>query len=205
MLLAASICKGRVDGYHTLSIRDVSYSEEGRIHLHRWDGLRRETPEAGLGISLVPPPGGGEHLPMTIDWTNRPGNNILFQAIEMHASRTAFLSLDASRVQGASMGVDLLCSFRKLHATVKMILGVYKSTIYFLSQRGWICSLNAATISTTKFYARHFFILPLWRTGRESIIRIVSKTSTALAHREDLVVFTIFWMGGRGCPLMTSK
>jgi hypothetical protein len=48
------------------------------------------------------------------------------------------------------------------------------------------------TLSNAKYYTRHLFIPPFWRTGGQPTICIASKNSVAIAYRDELVIIQGF-------------
>ena len=128
------------------------------------------------------------------DWSYRLGINLLVQMIQIPAQSgtTAILMLDPSQVQSPSAEVPVSSTTRKFLDGVKTLLGFHSSRIFFLSRRGWICSLSIKTLSDPKFYTRHCFIPPFWQTGGEASIKIVSRNSVAFAYRDDLIIFHRF-------------
>lgn len=164
--------------------------DSNKVHLYRWDGLKRET--RGPGVLFKLPSIVADSIPVN-DWSYRLGTNLLVQMIQISArSGTAILMLDPSQIQSSSTEVSVLSTTRKFLGGVKTVLGFYSSSIFFLSRRGWICSLSIKTLSDPKFYTRHFFIPPFWQTGSEASIRIVSRNSVAFAYRDDLILFHRF-------------
>jgi hypothetical protein len=119
--------------------------------------------------------------------------DMLLQAIQVQAqTKTAFLTLKPSEVQSDSTSVAVSSIIRRLLSGVKVVLGIHGSNIYFLSRRGWICSLSTKLMPDPRHYTRHFFIPSFWQTGRDSLIKVVSKHSVAFAYRDDFVVFHRF-------------
>ena len=178
----------------TLHPTDDSYLfliESNKIHLYQWDGLKRETREPGVLFKLPSKVGG---LILMNDWSYRLGINLLVQMIQIPAQSgtTAILMLDPSQVQSPSAEVPVSSTTRKFLDGVKTLLGFHSSRIFFLSRRGWICSLSIKTLSDPKFYTRHCFIPPFWQTGGEASIKIVSRNSVAFAYRDDLIIFHRF-------------
>ena len=164
--------------------------DSNKIHLYRWDGLKNETPAAGVLFKM---PSDICNLLPKNDWFYRLGFNRLVQIIQMPAqSGAAILMLDPSQIQSPSTEVSVSFTTRKFLGGVKTVLGFHSSSIFFLSRRGWICSLSIKTLSDPEFYIRHFFIPSFWQIGGEASIRIVSKNSVAFAHRDDLILFHRF-------------
>jgi WD40 repeat protein len=172
------------------------------IHIFLWTGLTRETAPSGITMTIPPlPPSIAAPLPLTNDWTHRTGIPSLTQAVQLDSlSSACFLTIDTNRLQTTTntttmTNICIKLIMRKMSlSSVKMVLGLHKTNLFFLSQRGWICSLTMGDkLATAKTYTRHFFIPPFWRTGAdESMVRVVSRSSVVLAHRDAVVVFHRF-------------
>ncbi|KAB5533557.1 hypothetical protein GE09DRAFT_363721 [Coniochaeta sp. 2T2.1] len=72
---------------------------------------------------------------------------------------------------------------------IKSLLGVLRSSLYFLDTTGWVCSISLKNLVEATHYTRHFFIPPTWFSGGTVVARIVSKTAVVFARVEQLVVF----------------
>lgn len=129
--------------------------DSNKIHLYRWDGLQKESSEPGVLFQMRLDT---SNLPPTNDWFYRPGLNLLAQIIQMPAqSAAAILTLDPSQIQPTSAEVAVSRTTRKFLGGVKSVLGFHGSSIFFLTRRGWICSMSIKTLADPKFYLRHFF------------------------------------------------
>ncbi len=175
--------------YHPIQQESLLHVDGDKIHLHSWNGLRRETGEAGVHVKLPDE----VDLPLTNEWVHRMGMDMLVQAVQVHThTKTGFLALSPSEVQSDSTSVAVSSLIRRLLSGVKVVLGIHGSNIYFLSHRGWICSLSTKSLPDPRHYIRHFFIPSFWQTGREPLIKIVSRHSVAFAYRDELIVFHQF-------------
>ncbi|AEO61999.1 hypothetical protein MYCTH_2312871 [Thermothelomyces thermophilus ATCC 42464] len=172
------------------------------LHIFRWKDLTRETPEQGISV-VLPPELASAPSALTNDWHFRPGSSILAQAVPLprlsssssSSSNTGFLTLDLSQLSdpAETTSIAAQCVTRRLASQVKSVLGVHRSSLYFLSGRGWVCSIGLKNLAASKSYVRHFFIPSVWQTGgAEPMARVVSKTTVAMAYRDELVVLQGF-------------
>ncbi|KAL2149706.1 hypothetical protein VTH82DRAFT_8358 [Thermothelomyces myriococcoides] len=180
------------------------------LHVFRWKDLARETPEQGISI-VLPPELASARSAVTNDWHFRPGSSTLVQTVSLPrasssasssaVTNTGFLTLDLSQLSNpaetTATSVVVQCVTRRLASPVKAVLGVHKSSLYFLSGRGWVCSIGlknlVSTAGKSSSYVRHFFIPSVWQTGGAvPMARVVSKTTVAMAYRDELVVFQGF-------------
>ncbi|KAH6622737.1 hypothetical protein F5144DRAFT_605284 [Chaetomium tenue] len=163
------------------------------LHVFRWEALTRETPDHGIPIDL-PPDLTSTPLTLTDEWHSRPGLSTLIQTTPLPASPlTAFLTLDLSTLDPiTTTRLQITCTARQLAANIKSVLGIHRSNLFFMSGRGWVCSVSLKNLPASKAYARHFFIPSVWQTGGEPIARVVSKTTVAMAYRDEVVVLQGF-------------
>ncbi|RSM08777.1 hypothetical protein CEP52_004465 [Fusarium oligoseptatum] len=161
-----------------------------QVQLYNWDGLVKESNDQGVELQLPP---SMTDLSIPVDWCNQKGIKTLVQAIPC-SKDTAFVRLDATELDPAIATASLTGATKELVAKVRMILGIYKSKIFFLCRRGWVCSINLDVSAQTTHYARYFFISPLWRSGGEPVIRMIGGNTlrVAIAYRDDLVLFHRF-------------
>ncbi|RSL80059.1 hypothetical protein CEP51_006870 [Fusarium floridanum] len=161
-----------------------------QVQLYNWDGLVKESNDQGVELQLPP---SMTDLSIPVDWCNQKGIKTLIQAIPC-SKDTAFVRLDAAELDPAIATASLTGATKELVAKVRMILGIYKSKIFFLCRRGWVCSINLDVSAQTTHYARYFFISPLWRSGGEPVIRMIGGNTlrVAIAYRDDLVLFHRF-------------
>ncbi|KAK4186217.1 hypothetical protein QBC35DRAFT_501687 [Podospora australis] len=155
------------------------------LHLFRWDSLEHETDTRGVVIS------GFTTLLATGNeaWFGCAGSTYLARGLaELGCLPSGFAALDASKLNSSTTEVKLqtqeLNTFK-----VQAILGVLKSSLYFLDAKGWVCSVSLKSLQEAIQYTRHFFIPPTWHTGGDVVIRILSKSAVAFARNEQLFVF----------------
>ncbi|KAL2197117.1 hypothetical protein P885DRAFT_36369 [Corynascus similis CBS 632.67] len=188
------------------------------LHIFHWKDLTRETPEQGISIAL-PPELASTPVALTNDWHFRPGSSTLVQIVPLlhstssaatittASTKTGFLTLDLSQLDDSNKtptmttttttttnSVMVQCVTRRLASDVKSVLGVYRSSLYFLSGRGWVCSIGLKNLAASRSYVRHFFVPSVWQTGSsaELMARVVSKTTVAMAYRDEVVVLQGF-------------
>ncbi|KAL2192949.1 hypothetical protein P885DRAFT_64419 [Corynascus similis CBS 632.67] len=191
------------------------------LRIFHWKDLTRETPEQGVSIVLLPELA-STLVALTNDWHYRPGSSTLVQivsllrstssaaAITTASTKTGFLTLDLSQPDDSNKtptmttttttnSAGMQCVTRRLAFDVKSVLGVYRSSLYFLNGRGWVCSISLQNLATSRSYMRHFFISSVWQTGSSAVLmaRVVSKTTVAMAYRDEVVVLQgllPFWL-----------
>ncbi|KAK4186125.1 hypothetical protein QBC35DRAFT_554885 [Podospora australis] len=169
------------------------------MHIFLWKDLVKGTPESGTSLQ-VPSElfGVGQDdngHPFSDEWYSRSGSPILYQTVNIPDSpHTGFLSLDLSTIGPDTTTVKVDCTPRKLISHIRSVLGVYRSNLYFMSGRGWVCSISLKNLSSAKSYTRHFFIPSVWQTGSgtETIAKVVNKTTVAMAHRDEIAVLSRF-------------
>ncbi|KAK3900319.1 hypothetical protein C8A05DRAFT_36046 [Staphylotrichum tortipilum] len=202
------------------------FTNEGTtLHLFHWADLSRLTPSQGIKLVLPAP---FASLPLPDDeWHSRSGLATLFQTAVMPSSdrnqqQTVFLTLDLSALDlkpeaAVPAKLTITPTPRRLISPVRSVLGVHKSSLFFLSARGWVCSIGvknlagsgggskvgSTALATTRgkdkdkekekgYYTRHFFIPSVWQTGGEVMARVVSKGTVAMVYRDEVVVFQGF-------------
>jgi hypothetical protein len=174
------------------------------LHVFGWKDLTRESPAGGIAIDL-PPELASTPVSHSDEWHSRPGLGTLVQTIALpHSSQTGFLTLDLAALTDPALTtrLQITCTARQLVSHVRSVLGVYRSSLFFMSGRGWVCSISLKNLNANNsagsgsgkagYYIRHFFIPSVWQTGGEPIARVVSKTSVAMAYRDEVVVLQGF-------------
>lgn len=101
---------------------------------------------------------------------------------------TKILLLDTSSVTPNSTKAKITVIERQLMSAVKTTLGFQKSSLYFLDESGWVCSMNMKDLHA-EHYSRHFFIPYTWRIGSELVLKIISKDSVAFGRRGVPIIF----------------
>jgi hypothetical protein len=172
-------------------------NDSSALHIFSWKDLVRETPTQGIAITLPPSLGlAATAITLSDEWHSRPNLATLVQTMAMpNSSKTGFLTLDLSTITDplSTTSIEIQCTARQLVSSqIKSVLGVYRSNLYFMSGRGWVCSISLKNLPGSKAYVRHFFIPSVWQTGGELIARVVSKTSVAMAYRDEVVVLQGF-------------
>ncbi|KAK4146411.1 uncharacterized protein C8A04DRAFT_25632 [Dichotomopilus funicola] len=176
------------------------------LHVFRWEGLERQTPESGIPIHLPPEMTQvSPEIDLTEEWHSRSGLTTLVQTLTLlqsssssssYASQTtAFLTLDLAVLsEPYPTHLQITCTTRQLASPIKSLLGIHRSNLFFVSGRGWVCSIGLKTLKTSTSYVRHFFVPSVWQTGGSAdlIARVVSKGTVAMAHRDEVVVLQGF-------------
>ena len=95
----------------------------------------------------------------------------------------------ASQMQPEAELVRSLMDYNQLAMEMKVIIGIYKSSLVFLDHNGWVCSLQTEAVGIECFYIKHFLIPFSWHSTGEIICRITAKGSVALARRDQVAIF----------------
>ncbi|KAK4656243.1 hypothetical protein QC762_309600 [Podospora pseudocomata] len=175
------------------------------LHVFLWKTLERQSPPNGIIIHPPPELSHSHDFILSDDWLSRPGLSTIYQTIDMPTTssklssvpETGFLTLDLSKISPVSPApsVEVSLVTRKLLSPIKSILGLHKSTLYFISGRGWVCSISLKNLPSSKSYTRHFFIPSVWQTadGQGPMAKVVSKgSSVAMVYRDEVVVLSGF-------------
>ncbi|KAK4043380.1 hypothetical protein C8A01DRAFT_43694 [Parachaetomium inaequale] len=171
-----------------------------QIHVFRWATLEALTPAEGLPLtlssaaccssnsaSILPPPG---------EWASRRGCELLVRTRRRSDKdrRTCFEFLDVSGLDPTTTtSMSAKCLSKGLLAHVKVVIGLYKSLLYFVDVKGWVSSVTLKGLQSAVEYTRHFFIPGSWMVGERLLLRLMAKSnSVAMAHQEDLLIFQGF-------------
>lgn len=163
------------------------------LHIFRWHDLEKEA-ASGIPINLRRI---SDNSPVhrRVSWTcaNRWQNSKgrLIREVEIPNSRgTGLIYLDISGVQPSTSGIT------GVYANVdfiKQVVGGYRSKIYFLDKKGWICLMSSKRDALgPEYHTRYFFIPPFWQNEKYCTIRVPNKINVAFAHRDELVIFQNF-------------
>lgn len=114
----------------------------------------------------------------------------LAQLPPAQSSKNAFVILDTDRIQSASASTEVQasCAVRSFLGGIKTVLRLTRSTVYFLTRSGWVCSMSLKPFPEPKSYTGHLFLPPFWRTDGEFLVKIVAKNSVAIANGDDLIL-----------------
>jgi hypothetical protein len=177
----------------------------GSIHLFDWASLKRLSPDEGIPVAGFDASPDLSMTSLNGAWFGRPGSAYLAQCTEFSRHQTTcFLALDGSKLTPESSEVELQAYFpHKLH--VRTVIGVVKSTLYFLDTKGWVSSIGLKSLRLATHYTRHFFIPPTWHMGGDVVVGMVSKTAVAFARGEQLIVFHGFLEFEEKVPLGEEK
>jgi hypothetical protein len=195
----------------TDKMRLLLLSGGNSLALYLWDGLRRD-PAVMADVPIVLPPGFADLVPSN-SWVSRTDIGTVWQAMALPApqsSSTAILMLDAASLlkyqyqdqEAAAVAVAaasrpgplaITLAVRRLaRPGAKAIVHLTRSSVFFLTRSGWLCSADIASVTSAKSYTRHLFIPPSWRNAGELLLAMASKNSVAVAYRDDLIVIHKF-------------
>lgn len=169
---------------HPDNPRQLLMFQDDYMHIYDWTTLQKLTPGDGIPIAISDQ----AYASLSGEWAV-PGDSDLFvKAARLGDGQDGFIFVDMSQLHPGSEEVPTRCIKQFLESNVKRVLGLHKSSLLFLDSRGWICSVSK-NLSDAKSYTRHFFVPQIWMAETELLIRIVSKSSVALVHRDELIVF----------------
>ena len=168
-------------------------AEGDKLRLFHWAHLTEDepNPRPEITISLG---NAFTNLTLTADWVSRADTGLLVQMAQLpptQSSQNAFVMLDVDKIptQPASATVvQPSCAVRSFLGGIKAVLGLARSSVYFLTRSGWVCSMSLRSFPEPTSYTRHFFIPPFWRTEGEFLVKIVAKNSLVIANGDDLIV-----------------
>lgn len=96
----------------------------------------------------------------------------------------------ASTIKPESKSVTLAAKYAAFASGgIKVIIGLYKSSLVFLDRDGWVCSVNIDSSLAEAFYKRHFFTPFLWHNVGDIIMAVTRGGSVALAWKDEMAVF----------------
>ena len=164
-----------------------------KLRLFHWAHLTEPepTPKAEITISLG---NAFTNLTLTDDWVSRADTSLIVQLAQLpptQSSRNVFVMLDADKIPTqptSAAAVQPSCTVRSFSGGIKVILGLTRSSVYFLTRGGWVCSMSLRSFPEPTSYTRHLFIPPFWRTEGEFLVKIVAKNSLVIANGDDLIV-----------------
>jgi hypothetical protein len=133
------------------------------------------------------------------EWSSRKGYEQLVRVRRLDENRcTCFESLDLSGLDNhattaTTTSISVTCLSKHLPTHVKVVIGLYKSLLYFVDVKGWVSSVALKGLQLAVEYTRHFFIPRSWMVGETLLLRLMPKSnSVAMAHQDDLLVFRGF-------------
>lgn len=160
--------------------------KNGKAYSYEWATLQRLSDVGGTSMDCR------ASLPIKSDraWCIRAGYNLCVKLIPSAGSNDAKLFLlDTSQISPDSKEAQVTTVHIKLFSGVKCVLGLYKSLVYFVDNKGWVCSVNTKDVQSAEYYLRHFFIPFTWHSGTDLVLRILSKGNIAFGHRNEVVIF----------------
>jgi WD40 repeat protein len=155
------------------------------VHIFYWASLKKFSVTEGITLSAPE-----DFLWAGNDsWICRQGSSYLVRGFNRSRGRVGdFVALEASKVTPGIKKAPLQThNVRSLD--VQTILGVLRSSLYFMDMTGWVCSVSLKNLNGATYYTRHFFIPLTWHTGGDIVLRIISKNAVAFARGEQLIVF----------------
>jgi WD40 repeat protein len=157
-----------------------------RVYVLEWNCLARLPKEEGIPMVGFDPSIG--LFQMNGPWFGRAGSVYLLQFFDVPSYHTICLGvLDASKLTPETKEADIqVRALPKLH--IRAVVGVLKSTLYFLEATGWVCSVGLKNWGHATHYTRHFFIPPTWHMG-DVAIGMISKTAVAFAMGMQVIIF----------------
>lgn len=162
-----------------------------RIHLLDWSTLKPRSPPSGIPIVGVDIPQGLSTRANT--WCCGSGAApYVVQCVASAQDQKRYLAaFDTTKLTAESKEIDVqVCDLdTKCNLHVRAIVGIIKSTMYFLDTTGWMCSVALKNLRQATHYTRHFFIPPTWYQGAEVVIEMVSKSAVVFSRGEQFVVF----------------
>ncbi|RYP11555.1 hypothetical protein DL765_007744 [Monosporascus sp. GIB2] len=155
------------------------------VRVFTWAGLVEITMDSGIPLgattSLSPLNSGM--------WVSRLGYNIIAGVWRLEEQDTGFMILEAANIGPDTTQLEVALVRKKLHSHIKVAIGLFRSSLFFLDTRGWICSIGVKAIADVKFYTRHFFIPLAWQTASQLALKVTAKNSVAFAHQDQLKIF----------------
>ena len=146
-------------------------SEPKSIHLH------------GVGTAMLPQ--------LSVETTANGRSLCIYHAMDRLTGLAP--SMRVFPTQSITSSADVtkaVATFDDVAKDVKCIIGTHKSLLLYLSQQGWLCSINIDDISPEKFYTRHFFIPLQWHSNVNRLAMCVtSKGCVVLAVKHEIAVF----------------
>lgn len=171
---------------HPVDDSRLLLAKSQQIELRQWTVPQGKADSHCVSLSLSSEIG---KSPILKEWFSQPGVDYLFQVLPLQSGQvTAFLTIQARRLQPSVSEVLASASMRNMVASVKTVITISRSSVVFLDGDGWVCSLSIKNISEAKSYSRHFFIPPFWRVRGDFMVKVVAKNSLAIAHKDDVVV-----------------
>lgn len=161
---------------HVLAVKDQ------RVHIFDWSTLQPRTSTDGILADKITWRGGRS-------WITRSGSTCVGCVFtESKTPSCRFTTFDASHVTSETTSLGL--HTRDIEGLgLQTVIGLVRSTLYFLDTSGWVCSISLKNLDRATSYTRYFFIPPTWHTGGNVVIKVISKTAVAFARGEKLIVF----------------
>ncbi|RYP77578.1 hypothetical protein DL769_003351 [Monosporascus sp. CRB-8-3] len=155
------------------------------VRVFTWAGLVETTTDGGIPLGATT-----SLSPLTSGmWVSRLGYNMIAGVCRLEDQETGFMILEAASIGPDTTQLEVALARKKLHSQIKVAMGLFRSSLFFLDRRGWICSIGVKAIADAKFYTRHFFIPLAWQTASQLALKVITKNSVAFAHQDQLKIF----------------
>ncbi|RYP71986.1 hypothetical protein DL771_004455 [Monosporascus sp. 5C6A] len=155
------------------------------VRVFTWAGLVETTTDGGIPLgataSLSPLASGM--------WVSRLGFSMIAGVWRLEDQETGFVILEVANISPDTTQLKVAVVRKKLHSHIKVAIGLFRSSLFFLDTRGWICSIGVKAIADVKFYTRHFFVPLAWQTASQLALKVITKNSIAFAHQDQLKIF----------------
>lgn len=174
---------------HPHNLGQLLMFQDNSVHIHEWTGQYSKNLISEDGIPIAK--SDQDYVSLSREWAVPEDSGFFVNAGRLEDGQDGFVFVDTSQLQPHSEEVATRCVKQFLESSVKSVLSLHKSSFLFLDSRGWICSMPS-NLSDAKSYIRHFFVPTTWMAETDLLIKIVSKSSVALVHRDELVVFRGF-------------
>lgn len=171
---------------HPTNPKHLILFKNGKAYIYNWETLERLSDVGGTSLNCT------ESLPIESDraWCIRTGYSLCVRLVPSAESNDAMLFLlDTSQIYPDSKEAQVTTAHLKLFSGVKCVLGLYKSLLYFVDNKGWVCSINTKDVQSAEYYLRHFFIPFTWRSGTDLVLRLLSQGNVAFGHLNEMVIF----------------
>lgn len=171
---------------HPTNPKHLILLKNDEAYTYNWEALERLSDVDGTSLNCR------ESLPIESEgaWCIRTGYNLCVRLVSSSENNHARLFLlDTSQIYPDSKEAQVTTVHMKLFSGVKCVLGLFKSLLYFVDNKGWVCSINMKDVQSAEYYLRHFFIPFTWHSGTDLVLRVLSQGNVAFGHRNEMVIF----------------
>ncbi|OIW26895.1 hypothetical protein CONLIGDRAFT_707468 [Coniochaeta ligniaria NRRL 30616] len=156
------------------------------VHIYDWKTFSQISSPDGIGLSGI----AGSPAAIDCAIASCSGRYLCFRFV--NRSDKTFPDLQVYPVGGMSLtAVSLtpISRYRNLARRIKTVIGIYRSSLLFLSVDGWICSLRVDHDAVQDHYSRHFFIPFSWYNVGDMSFAVTANGSIAMSRRNGVVIF----------------